>query len=349
MNTPQQPSPDWTGSDVTGPNPTGPDRTGSDVAGPNPTGPDPGFVTLFDDIDDIADIGPTSLKLPPTFCTIYGGDWAVPAVPGVPGMPAVTGVPAVPGGPAAAQRGRAHTIVNFVTSRDGRISYAEPGRVGGAAVAGGSAADLWLMALLRSRADAVLVGDGTARAEPDHLWTPEFLGTADTAAFQSLRAAERRTPVALHVICSLSGEIERSWAAVARDDIPLVIATTTAGASPARERLRGRPHSEVVAFGDDRVDTFALGVWLAAQRGVAVLLCEGGPGLYGSLLADAAVDEEFLTLSPQMVGSEASSGARRPSLVEGIGFAPDASPRSIPLSLRRAGDHLMLRSRIAPG
>ena len=243
MNTPQQPSPDW---------------TGSDVAGPDPTGPDPGFVTLFDDTADTADIGPTSLKLPPAFCTVYGGDWAVPAVPAVPGVP---GVP-------AAQHGRAHTIVNFVTSRDGRISYAEPGRVGGAAVAGGSAADLWLMALLRARADAVLVGDGTARAEPDHLWTPEFLGTADTAAFQSLRAAERRTPVALHVICSLSGEIERSWAAVARDDIPLVIATTTAGAGTARERLRGRPHSEVVAFGDDRVDTFALGVWLAAQRGV---------------------------------------------------------------------------------
>ena len=58
---------------------------------------------------------------------------------------------------------------------------------------------------------------------------------------------------------------------------------------------------------------------------------------------DGAVDEEFLTLSPRLVGSEASSGIRRPSLVEGVGFDPASAPRSVPISLRRAGEHLMLR------
>jgi riboflavin biosynthesis pyrimidine reductase len=202
------------------------------------------------------------------------------------------------------------------------------------------------MGLLRARCDAVMVGDGTARAEPEHVWTPTHLGGADAAAFEWLRAHEGRAPVALHVFCSLTGEIERHWAAVARDDIALVVATTAAAAPEARRRLAGRPDTEVVAFGDDRVDTAALTRWLLAERGVRSLLCEGGPHLYGSMIADGAVDDEFVTLSPVLMGGVASSGARRPSLVEGVGFAPGASPKAVPLSLRRAGEHLMLRSRV---
>jgi hypothetical protein len=67
------------------------------------------------------------------------------------------------------------------------------------------------------------------------------------------------------------------------------------------------------------------------------------------MVADGAVDDEFVTLSPVLIGSHTSAGARRPSLLEGIGFAPGASPRSAPIALRRAGDHLLLRSRVAPG
>jgi riboflavin biosynthesis pyrimidine reductase len=286
---------------------------------PVPVGFEPGFVLLFDDAAPGA-----GRSLPGPFRELYCGDWIVPDSP----------------------RSRPHTVVNFVASRDGRISYAEPSQIGGAAVSGGSAADIWLMALLRARCDAVLVGDGTVRAEPDHLWTPEFLGTHDTAAFAWLRSIEGRSPAALHVVCSATGEIDPAWAVVGRDDVHLVIATTTAGAAMARARLSGRPNTEVVDFGAERVDTNALGRWLASERDVAVLLCEGGPGLYGSLLVDGAVDEEFLTLSPRLVGSEASSGTRRPSLVEGVGFDPASAPRSVPISLRRAGEHLMLRSRI---
>jgi hypothetical protein len=66
------------------------------------------------------------------------------------------------------------------------------------------------------------------------------------------------------------------------------------------------------------------------------------------MLVDGAVDDEFVTLSPVIVGGIATSGARRPSLVEGVGFEPGSSPEAQPISLRRAGDHLMVRSRIVP-
>lgn len=286
---------------------------------PTVHGPAESIQVLFD--EDAAD----GAALPEAFSRVYG-QWHLPA--GIDGRP--------------------YTAINFVVSRDGRISYAEPGDVGGASVNGGCGADVWLMGLLRARCDAVLIGDGTVRAEPEHVWTPSHLAGADAPAFEWLRAHEGRTPIALHVFCSLTGDVDRSWASVARDDIQIVVATTVAGSDLARRRLQGRPDTEVVVFGDDRVDTSAMSRWLAAERGVQSLLCEGGPRLYGSMAFDGAIDDEFITLSPVLVGSLSSSGARRPSLIEGVGFAPGASPTVAPISLRRAGHHLMLRSRLSP-
>jgi 5-amino-6-(5-phosphoribosylamino)uracil reductase len=280
-------------------------------------GPSEGVQLLFD--EDQRD----GLALHPSFADAYGGSWALPE-------------------PAD---GRPYTMVNFVVSRDGRISYAEPGEVGGAAVNNGCHADVWMMGLFRARCDAVMVGDGTARAEPEHIWTPTHLGGPDAAAFEQLRHIERRAAMALQVLCSFTGDIGRHWAVVSRQDIPLVVATIDAGVALAEERLHDRPNAQVVSFGRERVDTAALGRWLHEHHGVQSLLCEGGPRLYGSLIADGAVDDEFVTLSPLMVGSTASSGARRPSLVEGVGFAPGHSPQVTPVSLRRSGNHLMLRSR----
>lgn len=291
------------------------------VTRPAVHGPAERITLLFDD-----DRSTTGLSLPIEFQQVYAGDWVLPA--------AVE---------------RPYTTINFVVSRDGRISYGEPGEVGGAAVAAGSSADVWVMGLLRARCDAVLMGDGTVRAEPDHCWTVAHLGGPDVAAFEWLRAAEGRAAAPVQAICSLDGRIERSWRVVADDSLELVVATTTMGALEARRRLAGRPRVEVVELGERRVDTAALGRWLRAERGVSSLLCEGGPGLYASMVADGAVDDEFVTLSPVLVGSHTSSGARRPSLLEGIGFVPGASPRSVPIGLRRAGDHLLLRSRVTPG
>jgi riboflavin biosynthesis pyrimidine reductase len=281
-------------------------------------GPADGVQLLFDD-----DASSSGLGLHDAFRRVYGGQWRLPDA-----------------------TDRPYTTINFVVSRDGRISYGEPGEVGGASVNNGCHADVWMMGLFRARCDAVMVGDGTVRAEPEHVWTPSYLGGPDAEAFEALRAIEGRTPTALHVFCSLTGEIDRSWSAVADESIPVVIATTTTGRDVALKALDGRADTEVVAFGDDRVDTAALGRWLLAERGVRSLLCEGGPTLYGNMVADGAVDEEFVTLSPVIVGAHTTTGNRRPSLVEGVSFMPGQSPQAKPISLRRSGDHLMLRSRL---
>jgi riboflavin biosynthesis pyrimidine reductase len=243
--------------------------------------------------------------------------------------------------------GRPWVGINLVISRDGHVSFGEPGYLGGDAVSGYNRHDTWLMGLLRSRVDAILVGDMTLRVEPEHIWTPEYIFPEDGPAFAWLRATEGRRPDPLVVFISLDGALNMEATTLNRDDIEIVVATTDDGAVEAERRLRGRANCEILPFGAERVDTAALVRWLGETKGMRHVLAEGGPRVYGSVLADAVLDEEFVTLSPLMLGSISSAGDRRPSLVEGVGFAPGLTPYMAPISLRRAGDHLFLRSRVS--
>lgn len=281
-------------------------------------GPGTPFVSLIDEDD-----GP-GLRLPAAFRRIYGGDWPLPA-------------------PEAA---RPYTFVNFVTSRDGRVSFAVPGHVGGGDVSLFNAHDQWLMGLLRSRCDAVLNGDNTLRLEPDLLLTPGHIFPADAAAFAALRAAEGRQPVPLHVFLSLQGDLPAGATIFGRPEVPILIATTTRGVAAARALLSGRANVAVRDFGVESVDVAALLAALRREYGVGSLLCEGGPRAYGSLLGAGQIDDEFLTLSPIVIGNYPAGSERpRPSLVEGIAFAPGRAPRQRLLAVRRSGDYLFLRSR----
>jgi riboflavin biosynthesis pyrimidine reductase len=83
---------------------------------------------------------------------------------------------------------------------------------------------------------------------------------------------------------------------------------------------------------------------LAGRWGVRTIVCEGGPRLYGAMLREGLVVDEFLTVSPLLLGDD-GVGAHRPSLVEAVRFPPGGAPRSRLLSVRAGGDHLYLRSR----
>jgi riboflavin biosynthesis pyrimidine reductase len=284
-------------------------------------GPGTPFVSLLDEDD-----GP-GLRLPEAFRRIYRGDWPLPEP-----------------GPA-----RPYTYMNFVVSRDGRVSFAESGHLGGGDVSLFNAHDRWLMGLLRSRCDAVLSGDNTLRLDPPLLLTPDYIFPADAAAFAALRAAEGRRAVPLHVILSLEGDLPAEAALFGHPEIPLLVATTTRGVAAARAALGARANASVRDFGAESVDPVALLAALRREYGVRSLLCEGGPRTYGSLLGAGQVDDEFLTLSPIVIGEHpAGAGRPRPSLVEGYAFAPGRAPTQRLLAIRRAGDHLFLRSRYRP-
>jgi len=284
-----------------------------------PAAPQGWFEVLLDEDDG------DGLRLPEPFRAVYGGDWPLP-------------------------QGDQYIYVNFCVARDGRVSFSDPGHLGGGDVSGFDAHDQWLMGLLRARADAVMMGDGTLASEPEHLWTAEFICPTDAEAFAALRRAEGRRPAPLVVFVSLRGDLPWHAAVFGDPAAEVVIATTTSGARAVEADSRSVAASvELLALGDEEVDLRLLAETLAARFGVERLLCEGGPRLYGSLLRARLQCDEFVTLAPIVLGDDGISGPRRPSLVEGVRFGVDGAPRSRLLSVRRADDHLFLRCRYAGG
>jgi riboflavin biosynthesis pyrimidine reductase len=191
---------------------------------------------------------------------------------------------------------------NFVETIDGVVALPGVPR-SNRLIADESEADLFVMALLRACADAVVIGLGTLRASPANVWTAE-------AAFPSL--AEEL------------GELRRSLGLRERPDV--VVLTRTGAVDPPEaiaERLAVR--AEVVAALDE-----------LRERGCGRILCEGGPTLLGSLLSAGLVDELFLTVAPLIAG-------RGLSLVEGAALLPDLRRAASLAGVRRDGDHLFLR------
>ena len=56
---------------------------------------------------------------------------------------------------------------------------------------------------------------------------------------------------------------------------------------------------------------------LRTDAGIRLLLCEGGPTIFGSLLHEQLVDELFLTLAPKLTGGgESPTISTAPELME---------------------------------
>nr|RZI34125.1 hypothetical protein BJQ95_03589 [Cryobacterium sp. SO1] len=103
--------------------------------------------------------------------------------------------------------------------------------------------------------------------------------------------------------------------------------------APADRRAALAVVADVLVCGEASVD-HALMVRTLTGLGYPQVLCEGGPSLFGSLLAADAVDELCLTLAPLLESGRAPR----------IAGAPDASPRRMRLAhALPAGDTLLLR------
>lgn len=284
----------------------------------NPQGPGTPFQLLFDDIPQ-SNNGATSL--PAAFQEIYGGDWQIPQ-----------------------HEGRPYIYTNFAQSRDGRISYADPGIATGGDVTGFNVHDRWLMGLLRARADAILMGDVTVNMEPEYVYCAETISPDDAPAFTALRKAEGRSELPLVVILSLTGQIE--WQKPCFQDArsQILLATTNNGATAVTERNCAAA-VEVVSLGEESVDLHKLVTFLHDAYGVKSLLCEGGSRVLANLLDAGLVDEEFVTFCPNFIGRTPTR--HRPSYTEGIAWTPTTAPYSKPLNLRRADDLLYLRTQVS--
>lgn len=231
-------------------------------------------------------------------------------------------------------------IANFVESIDGVVALATGPRGGGSDISGSSEPDRFVMALLRTIADAVVVGAGTVRSAPKHEWTPRAIAPEWQAACEKWRASLGLAPQPTTIVITAAGDVADGHPGLTAPDVPVVIATTERGASVlARRGVPAGAEVEIVSNGEI-VGADAI-VTLLRRRRVQLALCEGGPHLLADLLDGGALDQLFVTLAPQVLGRAASF--TRLGLAEGHAWEPGTARWAEIVSVRRARSHLFLR------
>lgn len=236
---------------------------------------------------------------------------------------------------------RPWVISNFVTSLDGVVSLAMPGKDGGSAISGNNQHDRLLMATLRAVADAIVIGGGTLRTSPGHIWTPDTLVPEFADALTELRLSLGKTGPPLNVVVSGHGDVDPTERIFQSGEVPALIVTTRHGAEQLR-RLGLPATVRVSVVGDaPELDAHTILKRIAAERPTDLILLEAGPRLTADFLSARLVDELFLTLAPQIAGRDTTNS--RPGLAMGRIFAPDDPLWGSLVDVRRGGSHLFLR------
>lgn len=172
--------------------------------------------------------------------------------------------------------------VNFVASVDGAAT--RDGLSGGL----GDPADRCHFELLRRAADVVLVGAGTVRAEG---YGP--MRVSEESA--EWRVAHGLTPHPVFAIVSGSLDLDPASRIFVEAPVRPVILTTPGRDAPAFAEV-----ADVVETGGGEIVDAAAAVAALHERGLTRVLCEGGPQLFGALLAADVVDELCLTIEPTL-------------------------------------------------
>jgi len=181
--------------------------------------------------------------------------------------------------------------MNFVTTLDGRATI--EGRSGPI----GSANDTKMLAGLRTRFDAVMIGAGTMRVER----------YGRLAAKQETRERRERAGLAPEPLMVLvSGRLDLPWdAPLFSEGGDVLVFTSSEAEPPATESSL-----EIVRH-PGAVNLVEAMRHLRRERGVRALLSEGGPHIHEQMQADGLVDDLFLTIAPKLSGGEA------PRILEG--------------------------------
>jgi riboflavin biosynthesis pyrimidine reductase len=199
-----------------------------------------------------------------------------------------------------APAGRPYIAVNMVHTADGRASVF--GRTGPIS----SLADRQLFHALRTRVDAIMVGAGTLRIERYGRMVPD-------AARREQRHAAGLNADPMAIVVSGSLDLPADLPLLQDPDSRVVIVT-------ASERSLDGVRADVRYLRFAPVDLAGALARLREEHGVRAILCEGGPHLNATLLAEGLLDELFLTTVPVLAGA-----AGELSIMDGAALeAPDA-------------------------
>jgi riboflavin biosynthesis pyrimidine reductase len=180
---------------------------------------------------------------------------------------------------------RPWVAANMISTLDGRAS------ISGRSKQLGSEADTEHLLGLRTRFDAVMIGGGTMRAE-------RYGRIISHPEHRESRVRSGLEPDALAVI--ISGDLDLPW------DAPLF--TNGNGRVLIFTRKHSAPETETqveLVVMEGLIDSADVLAHLRRREGVRAVLCEGGPTLFGQLVAGGMVDDFFLTITPVVTGGDA--------------------------------------------
>jgi len=214
---------------------------------------------------------------------------------------------------------RPYLGINMVSSLDGKAAL--DWRTEGLS----SDIDRRVFHLLRTQADAVMVGAGTIRAE-------RYGRITKSDELRQIRVNEGLVPDALAVVVSGRLELPADLPLLNEPDQKVVIATASEDTIPG---VKG--DVEYARVGGDLPRLMA---YLHERHAVRSVLCEGGPTLNSFLFAAQLVDELFLTMTRKVL-----SGAAALTIVAGRELVEPLEPSLV--SVAEAESELYTRWRFS--
>jgi 2,5-diamino-6-(ribosylamino)-4(3H)-pyrimidinone 5'-phosphate reductase len=185
-------------------------------------------------------------------------------------------------------------LINMVASVDGKTA------VEGKASGLGTAADRRVMRTLRCKADAVMVGGGTLRAEKLSL---------------SLDADDPG-PTPLAVVLTSTGDLPLQRNLVRDPDQEVLVLLSDAAGRDVERNLGRFAEVRRAPASSGLIDPRRALRILKTEYGIHLLLCEGGPTLNHALISAGLADELFVTLAPTLLGASEAPGILNGSLGE---------------------------------
>jgi riboflavin biosynthesis pyrimidine reductase len=210
--------------------------------------------------------------------------------------------------------------VNFVSSADGAATLEGlSGPLSGEE-------DKRVFKVLRARCDVLVAGSGTVLAEG---YGPLVL-SSERMAWRRAQGLPEVPRMAI-VSRTLSGLDPAAGILAGAPRRPILIVPRDL---PERRIEPFREVADVIETGTGTVD-YRVAMTVLRERGLRQILCEGGPRVFGELIADDLADELDVTLSPLLVGAGPGRIAAGPE-------APEARPLELRHVLEARGN-LILR------
>jgi riboflavin biosynthesis pyrimidine reductase len=242
---------------------------------------------------------------------------------------------------------RTYTLSSFVQSIDGKIAF--PESPDGTLVAkgnkkdpAGALADYWILNMLRTVSDAVLMGSKTISREPEltgHIFDPDLAAS---------RIKKGKPVVPLHIIVTGSGNEFPSNHKILKDpDIPVLIVTTEKGKTVLTESLDLKfvdlnnstgfcltdSIKAIISIGSgNSIDLSELLIFLK-KHGIDTIMIES-PGFLVSLMNEGLLDELCLNTSSIFIGGDALSIGQKMS-----SFSLDHHPSGKVISIHTHSDY----------